>query len=43
MHHHVFNLELIREALHETGWSVLETERVAPIHLITLAKKVQGN
>lgn len=40
MHHHVFNLELMRKALHETGWNVLETEKVAPIHLIALAKKI---
>lgn len=43
MHHHVFNLDLIREILRETGWGVLETETVRPIHLIALAKKVQDN
>jgi len=43
MHHHVFNLELMREVLRETGWDVLETERAAPIHLIALAKKVSHN
>jgi len=43
MHHHVFNLELIREILHETGWSVVDAERVRPIHLVALAEKASNS
>jgi SAM-dependent methyltransferase len=36
-HHHVFDLALIRAALEETGWTVVGTEKVAPVHLLALA------
>jgi len=38
LHHHVFDLELMQAALIETGWSALATERVRPLHLISLAR-----
>jgi len=38
LHHHVFDLDLMRAALGETGWTVLATERVRPLHLIALAR-----
>lgn len=41
MHHHVFDLELMRAILHETGWSVTGAERVKPIHLVALAEKAR--
>ena len=42
LHHHVFDLDLMRDALHETGWDVLATESVRPIHLVALARKKSG-
>ncbi len=39
LHHHVFNLALIRAALEETGWAVHELETVRPLHLIATARK----
>ena len=39
LHHHVFDLELIRSVLDETGWDVLEAEKVKPMHLVALARK----
>ena len=39
LHHHVFDLALMRAALAETGWEVLAAEAVRPIHLVALAKK----
>lgn len=42
LHHHVFNLELIRAALAETGWTVEQQERVRPLHLLTLARKMMA-
>ena len=39
LHHHVFDLKLMREMLHETGWEVLEAEQVRPMHLVALAHK----
>ena len=39
LHHHVFDLALMREILNETGWDVVETEQLRPMHLIALAEK----
>lgn len=39
LHHHVFDLALMRAALADTGWHVLATEAARPIHLIALARK----
>ncbi len=36
LHHHVFELTLLRNALADTGWQVLGDERVRPLHLIAL-------
>ncbi|MFO1450154.1 MAG: methyltransferase domain-containing protein [Opitutaceae bacterium] len=38
LHHHVFDLELMRAALSETGWQPLAMERTRPLHLIALAR-----
>ena len=40
MHHHVFDLQLMREALQETHWRVMAIERVRPEHLVALAVAV---
>ncbi len=37
LHHHVFNLDLIREALAETGWLAFSAEKLPPIHLVAWA------
>jgi SAM-dependent methyltransferase len=39
LHHHVFDLALMRAMLAETGWDVLALEEVRPIHLVALARK----
>jgi SAM-dependent methyltransferase len=39
LHHHVFNLALIRNALAATGWRLLGDERVRPLHLIALGQR----
>jgi SAM-dependent methyltransferase len=39
LHHHVFDLQLIREILEETGWGAIATEEVRPMHLVALAIK----
>ena len=39
LHHHVFDLALMRNALAETGWQVLGDERVRPLHLIALGQR----
>jgi SAM-dependent methyltransferase len=39
LHHHVFDLDLLRAILAETGWEVLGAEKVRPFHLIALARK----
>jgi SAM-dependent methyltransferase len=39
LHHHVFDLTLMRAILAETGWDVLALEEVRPMHLIALAQK----
>jgi hypothetical protein len=39
LHHHVFNLTLMRTALAETGWRVLAAESVRPLHLVAFARK----
>ena len=39
LHHHVFDLELMRAALAETGWVVLAAEAVRPLHLLAFARK----
>jgi SAM-dependent methyltransferase len=39
LHHHVFDLALMRAALEETGWIVDGCENVRPIHLVALAHK----
>lgn len=42
LHHHVFDLSLIRTILAETGWLVLQTEKARPLHLLALAQKPTG-
>jgi len=42
LHHHVFDLDLIRAILAETGWIVEQQERVRPLHLLTLAHNRPG-
>lgn len=39
LHHHVFDLALMSGALAETGWRVVATEAVRPIHLVAFAQK----
>lgn len=39
LHHHVFDLALLKAALVETGWQVLTEERVRPFHLIALGRR----
>jgi SAM-dependent methyltransferase len=39
LHHHVFDLPLMREILEETGWAPIATEAVRPLHLVALAIK----
>jgi SAM-dependent methyltransferase len=39
LHHHVFDLTLMRAILDETGWEVLALEEIRPIHLIAFARK----
>ena len=39
VHHHVFNLELIRDLLTYTGFKVEIQHKYHPFHLITVAKK----
>lgn len=40
VHHHVFDLDLMSAMLEETGWQVLASEKVRPIHLLAFAQKV---
>jgi SAM-dependent methyltransferase len=39
IHHHVFDLALMASILAETGWRVIATERVRPVHLVAFAEK----
>ena len=39
LHHHVFDLTLMRAALAETGWTVRAAETLAPLHLVAWAQK----
>jgi SAM-dependent methyltransferase len=39
LHHHVFDLPLIRAMLEETGWTVLAQEAARPVHLVTFARR----
>jgi SAM-dependent methyltransferase len=39
LHHHVFDLPLIRVMLAETGWRPVAAERVRPLHLLAFAQK----
>lgn len=39
LHHHVFDLALMRAALAAAGWEVVGTERVRPLHLLALARR----
>lgn len=39
LHHHVFDLALIRAALAETGWTVQAAKTLAPLHLVAWAQK----
>ena len=39
LHHHVFDLALMRAALTEAGWTVHATETLAPLHLAAWAQK----
>ncbi len=38
VHHHVFDLPLLRAALGAAGWEVLAAERAAPVHLAAFAR-----
>ena len=39
LHHHVFDLALVRSGLDETGWKTLAAETLAPLHLVAWAQK----
>jgi hypothetical protein len=39
LHHHVFDLALIKASLAEAGWEVLGAEKLAPLHLVAWARK----
>lgn len=39
LHHHVFDLALMCDALRETGWHVLAAEAARPLHLVAFARK----
>lgn len=39
LHHHVFDLSLIQEALESTEWIPLHLEEVRPLHFLTLAQR----
>ena len=39
LHHHVFDLALLRAVLEKSGWIVAATERVRPLHLLALARR----
>lgn len=39
LHHHVFDVALQRAMLEECGWNVTDTERVRPLHLLSLATR----
>ena len=39
LHHHVFDLALVRASLAETGWEVLAAESLAPLHLVAWARQ----
>jgi len=39
LHHHVFDLALLRAVLERRGWIVVATERVRPLHLLALARR----
>jgi SAM-dependent methyltransferase len=39
LHHHVFDLNLLRDVLVHTGWEVLASESIRPVHLAALARK----
>lgn len=39
LHHHVFDLTLLRAVLVDAGWQVRAQERVRPVHLLTWARK----
>ena len=39
LHHHVFDLDLLRSALAETGWQTLAAEKLAPLHLVAFARR----
>lgn len=39
LHHHLFDLDLIRSALDETGWQTLAAEKLAPLHLVAFARR----
>ena len=43
LHHHVFDLSLMRAMLDETDWDVLALEAVRPLHLIAFAQKKARN
>lgn len=39
LHHHVFDLALVRAMLAETGWHVIATETLRPMHLVAWARR----
>jgi len=39
LHHHVFDMNLLREVLVTAGWELVATETIRPIHLAALARK----
>lgn len=42
VHHHVFDLDLLRAALASAGWVPLAAERVRPLHLCVFAQNPAG-
>jgi SAM-dependent methyltransferase len=41
LHHHVFDLPLMRAILTETGWTALALESVRPLHLVAFARRAE--
>jgi SAM-dependent methyltransferase len=40
LHHHVFDLNLLKAAVTEMGWHVLAAETARPVHLVVFAGKI---
>jgi SAM-dependent methyltransferase len=39
LHHHVFDLALLRDSLAESGWETVAVEKLAPLHLVAWARR----